>query len=241
MEKFVVTFARGFGTGGKEIASLLARDLGVHCYENRLLTLASQMSGLDEKLFQEVNEKVRTSGGFSNLMKGLPRARNYIARNEKFVSDDKLFEYQSGIIRNLADQETCVIVGKCADYVLRDRSNVVSVYIEAPRAFCVERTMEHMGVTQEVANATIRQTDKYRADYYAYYTKGRDWTNPINYDMTLNSEKVGIGDCVKLIEQYLVIKGFVRPDELPAAGGEDPQKAARASAAAGQPAENTNK
>ncbi|MBR1860783.1 MAG: cytidylate kinase-like family protein [Lachnospiraceae bacterium] len=214
MERFVVTFARGFGTGGKEIASLLAKELGIHCYENRILTLASQMSGLDEKLFQEVNEKIRDKGGFSNFLKGLPRSRNYIARNEKFVSDDKLFEYQSEIIRNLADRESCVIVGKCADYVLRDRTNVVSVYIEAPRMFCVERTMEHMGVTEEVAHATISSTDKYRADYYAYYTHGNYWTNPVNYDMTLNSEKVGIENCVKLIEQYLMIKGFITASDV---------------------------
>lgn len=212
MENFVVTFARGFGSGGKEIASELARNLGIHCYENRILTLASQMSGLDEKLFQEVNEKIRGNGGFSSFLKGLPRSRNYITRNEKFVSDDRLFEYQSKIIRNLADQESCVIVGKCADYVLRDRQNVVSVYIEASRAFCVQRTMEHMGVTKEVAHATISKTDKYRADYYKYYTHGNYWTNPVNYDITLNSEKVGVENCVKLLEQYLVIRGFITPD-----------------------------
>ena len=214
MKRFVVTFARGFGSGGKEIASLLAKDLGVHCYENRILTLASQLSGLSENVFNEVNEKIRKTGGFSNFMRGLPRSRNYIARNEKFVSDDRLFEYQSEIIKNLADQETCVIVGKCADYVLKGRPNVVSVYIEAPRAFCLKRTIEHMGVTEDVANATITQTDKFRADYYKYYTHGNYWTNPVNYDMTLNSERVGINDCVKIIEDYLVLKGFVTRDEI---------------------------
>ena len=214
MKRFVVTFARGFGSGGKEIASLLAKDLGVHCYENRILTLASQLSGLSENVFNEVNEKIRKTGGFSNFMRGLPRSRNYIARNEKFVSDDRLFEYQSEIIKNLADQETCVIVGKCADYVLKGRPNVVSVYIEAPRAFCLKRTIEHMGVTEDVANATITQTDKFRADYYKYYTHGNYWTNPVNYDMTLNSERVGINDCVKIIEDYLLLKGFVTRDEI---------------------------
>ena len=214
MKRFVVTFARGFGTGGKEIASSLAKELGIHCYENRILTLASQMSGLDEKLFQEVNEKIRNNGGFSSFLKGLPRSKSYIARNEKFISDDKLFEYQSQIIKNLASQESCVIVGKCADYVLRDCQNVVSVYIEAPRAFCVRRTVEHMGVTEEVAHATITQTDKFRADYYQYYTHGNYWTNPVNYDITLNSEKVGLKNCVKLIEQYLIIKGFITPDMI---------------------------
>ena len=164
MERFVVTFARGFGSGGKEIASMLAKDLGIHCYENRILTLASQMSGLDEKLFLDINERVRGNGGFTSFLRGLPRSRQYIARNEKFVSDDRLFEYQLQIIHNLADQESCVIVGKCADYVLRDRQNVVSIYIEAPRAFCLERTMQKMKVSADVAAATIENTDKYRAD-----------------------------------------------------------------------------
>ena len=161
------------------------------------------MSGLDERLFQDVNEKVREHGGFSSFMRGLPRARSYIARTERFTSDDELFGYQCEIIRNLADQESCVIVGKCADYVLRDRENVVSVYID-------------MGVTEKVAHATISRTDQYRADYYAYYTHGNYWTNPVNYDMTLNSEKVGIHDCVRLIEQYLLIKGFVDADDIKA-------------------------
>ncbi|MBO7363025.1 MAG: cytidylate kinase-like family protein [Lachnospiraceae bacterium] len=214
MEKFVVTFARGFGSGGKEIASLLAKDLGIHCYENRILTLASQLSGLDENLFNAVNEKIRTNGGFSGFLRGLPRSKNYIAKNENFVSDDNLFEYQCEIINSLADQESCVIVGKCADFVLKGRDNVVSVYIEAPRAFCLQRTIEHMGVTPEVANATITQTDKYRADYYAYYTHGNYWTNPVNYDMTLNSERVGIENCVKVIEDSLIIRGFITGDDI---------------------------
>ena len=75
---FVVTFARGFGSGGKEIASKLAHELGINCYENRILTLASQLSGLDEEVFKAVDEKVRTNGGFSNFLRGLPKARGYI-------------------------------------------------------------------------------------------------------------------------------------------------------------------
>lgn len=218
MENFVITFARGFGTGGKAIASQLAKELGIHCYENRILTLASQLSGLDENIFQEVNEKMRETSGFSSFLRGLPRSRRYISRNEKFVSDDKLFEYQSEIIKNLAEKESCVIVGKCADYVLKGKPNVVSIYIEAPRAFCVNRTMENMGVTKEVANATIERTDKFRADYYEYYTHGNYWTNPVNYDMTLNSERVGVQNCVKTIEQYLIIKELITPDMIHPAG-----------------------
>ena len=148
MDNIVITVARGFGSGGKEIASKVAKDLGISCYENRILTLASQLSGLDEELFNEVNERVREKGGFAAFMKGLPRARNYITKG-KFVSDDTLFEYQKKIIEELAATQSCVIVGKCADWILRGRDNVISLYIEAPRDFCLKRTMEHMQLLQK--------------------------------------------------------------------------------------------
>ena len=102
--------------------------------------------------------------------------------------------------------------------MLRDKPNVVSVYIEAPRDFCVQRTMENMGVTEEVAHATIERTDKFRADYYEYYTHGNYWTNPVNYDMTLNSQKVGVENCVKMIEEYLILKGLITRDMIQPAG-----------------------
>ena len=167
------------------------------------------MSGVDEDIFKMMDEKLSAKGGAASFLRGLPKAKHYITRNEKFKGNDTLFEYQKKIIENLADTESCCIVGKCADYILRGRNNVVSVYIEAPRSFCLERTMEHMGVTEEVAAETIKNTDKYRADYYAYYTRGNYWTNPINYDLTINSGKVGIEGSVKLIKEYLKIKGLI--------------------------------
>lgn len=203
---YVITVARGFGTGGKEIASKVAKDLGIHFYENKILSLASQLSGLDESIFSEVNEKIREEGSFSTFLNKLPRTKSYITRNEKFVSDEKLFEYQKQIIENLAETESCVIVGKCADWILRGNPNVISIYIEAPRAFCVERTMKNMKVDKAVANSTIAATDKFRAEYYSSYTHGHSWTDPVNYDLTLNSERVGVDNCVTLIKDYLKIK-----------------------------------
>ena len=205
MEHIIITVARGFGSGGKEIASKVAKDLGIHCYENRILTLASQLSGLDVDLFNSVNERMSKTG-FAAYLRGLPRSRNYIAREEKFASDDQLFSYQRRIIEDLAERQSCVIVGKCADWILRGRDNVISLYIEAPRDFCLKRTMERMKVPEAVAASTIAKTDKYRADYYKYYTHGNYWTNPINYDLTLNSEKVGVENCVAIIENYVKIK-----------------------------------
>lgn len=204
MNNYVVTVARGFGSGGKEIASRLAKELGISCYENRILTLASQLSGIDEHVFAEVNEKMRESF-FSGLLKGLPRRKAPKVEGE-FVSDDRLFEFQKQIILNLAASESCVIVGKCADWILKDHPNVVSVYIEAPREYCRPRVMEKMQVSAEIADRSITNTDKYRAEYYAHYTGGNYWTNPVNYDMTLNSARVGEDKCVELIKNYLHIK-----------------------------------
>lgn len=210
-KKFVVTFARGFGTGGKEIASKLAKELGIHCYENRILSLASEMSGYAEEKFFEANEKLMKQKGLSGLLGTMKRTKSshYLARKD-FVSNDELFECQKKIIEELADsEESCVIVGKCADWVLRDYDNVVSIYIEAPRAFCVERTMQNMKCDEDTANRTIAETDKFRADYYEYYTNGNYWTNPVNYDMTLNSERMGIDACVVHIKSLLKLKGYI--------------------------------
>jgi cytidylate kinase len=205
MDNFVVTVARGFGSGGKEIASKLASDLGIACYENRILTLASQLSGLNEDLFLEVNEKIRGKK-FSGLLRGLPRTVKPNPMDTDFISDDRLFEFQKEIITNLANSESCVIVGKCADWILKDFPNVISIYIEAPRAFCVQRIIKKMNVNEETAHTSITKTDQYRAAYYEHYTRGNYWTNPVNYDLTLNSQRVGIDNCITLIKDYLKIK-----------------------------------
>lgn len=205
MDNIVITVARGFGSGGKRIASQVAKDLGIPCYENRILTLASQMSGIDKDVMAEVNEKIRNKGFFKSLLKGLPRTKTPKAEGE-FKSDEHIFALQKQIIENLADTESCIIVGKCADWILRDRPNVISIYIEAPREYCRKEIMMRMQVDAAIADRSISQTDKYRAEYYKYYTGGNYWTNPVNYDLTLNSDRVGFDNCVKIIKEYIKVK-----------------------------------
>ncbi len=205
MNHFVVTVARGFGSGGKVIAAKVAEQINANCYENRILTLASLLSGMDEHYFEQANEKL--SGlKIAQQLSLIPKTVTPKPNEDKFAADDMLFDYQAQIIRRLANTETCVIVGKCADHVLRNYDNVVSVYIEAPRAFCVKRITERMGIQEEEAHKLIEKTDKYRADYYRYYTGGNYWTNPVNYDLTLNSERVGVNNCVKVILDYINLK-----------------------------------
>ena len=99
-----------------------------------------------------------------------------------------------------------MIVGKCADDILKDRKNVVSVYIEAPRAYCLQRVMQRMQISEDEANQLITKTDRYRADYYKFYTHGNYWTNPVNYDITLNSARIDEEGCVQLILHCLKLK-----------------------------------
>lgn len=205
MDNVIITVARGFGSGGKRIASALAKELGLPCYENRILSLASQLSGLDQELFEEVNEKIRGKK-FSGLLRGIPRTIMMKPVHKEFVSDNQLFEFQKKIILNLAQSESCIIVGKCADWILKDFDNVISVYVEAPRDFCLEKVMKKMDVSKETANNSIQKTDEYRAEYYKHYTNGNYWTNPVNYDITINSQRVSFENAVKLLKEYVGLK-----------------------------------
>lgn len=206
MKNFVITIARGFGSGGRQIAAKLADELHVHSYDNRILTLASQYSGYDEHYFKEANETLNGSLITKELL-ALPKMFHPKGQLSKFVSDDRLFEFQKKIIEKLAETESCVILGKCADYILKDYDNVFSVYVEAPRAYCRQRVLDRMvDITIEEVNELITKTDKYRADYYKYYTGGNYWTNPINYDITLNNGRLGDDKSVQIILEAMKIK-----------------------------------
>ncbi|HIZ80325.1 MAG TPA: cytidylate kinase-like family protein [Candidatus Lachnoclostridium stercorigallinarum] len=206
MKNFVVTIARGFGSGGRQIAAKLADELGIHSYDNRILKLAAQYSGYPEHYFREADETLQGNLIEKQLL-ALPKKFHTSGHLSRFVSDDRLFDFQKIIIEKLADTESCIIVGKCADYILKDYDNVVSVYVEAPRAYCLQRVLERMDdITLEEADELITRTDKYRADYYKYYTGGNYWTNPVNYDITINNARLGDEKSVQLIIETMRIK-----------------------------------
>lgn len=206
MDNFVITIARGFGSGGKQIGLALSKQLGIPCYESQILSMASNYSGINKDLFFQVDEKLRGYHLIKRLMKSANKDDIVEPMDKSFISDVNLYNIQAKIIKELAKQQSCIIIGKCANHLLRDYENTVSVYIEAPRAFCVKNVIERLGVTEEEAHRMIYQTDRYRADYYKYYTGGETWTNPVLYDMTLNSDRMGMDKCTELIIQYLKIK-----------------------------------
>lgn len=202
---YVITIARGFGSGGKEIGMKLSKELGIPCYDRQILTMASDHSGIDESIFVENDEKLRGKY-IANFLRRVPITGVLEPWDKDFVSDVNVFNIQSEIIRSLAATESCIIIGKCADDILRDYKNVISIYVEAPRAACVKSIMEKMKVSRERANKLIASTDKYRSNYYSYYTGGKNWTNPINYDMVLNSDRIGRDKCVEVIKNFIKIK-----------------------------------
>ena len=202
MQGYVITIARGFGRGGKEIGVKLGQRLGIPCYEQQILKMASEHSGINEALFNMADEKLGKGG----LLRGLPFDYVVEPSDKRFTSNNNLFNIQSEIIKKLASEMSFIVIGKCEDYVLKDFCNVASFYIEAPRADCVASIVKKLGVTEQEAHRLIEKTDKYRADYYKYYTNGNYWTNPVNYDMTLNSSRVGRDRCVDVIENYIKVK-----------------------------------
>lgn len=202
---YVITIARGFGSGGKEIGSDLAERLGIPCYERQILQMASEYSGLSEEMFINVDEKIRGLY-IKNMLAKFAFPKEVQPQSRRFESDINLFCIQAEIIRELAKKNSCVILGKCADHILKDFDNVASFYVEAPRTACIESIMRKTGVDEREAEKLIVRTDRFRAEYYHFYTGGNYWTNPVNYDLTLNSARLGRKKCADVMIEMMKIK-----------------------------------
>lgn len=206
MEKFVITIARQYGSGGRTIGEMLADKLGIHFYDKELMKLASEDSGINESLFNTADEKVKQSV-FSKMFKTDKAYKGDVLAptSDEFVSDDNLFNYQAKVVKALAEKENCVIVGRCADYVLKDYDHVLSVFIHGPKDFCMQEAAKKINLTGKELEKFIAKTDKERADYYKYYT-GREWTDARNYDLCLDSSKLGFERCVEEIIAYMNVR-----------------------------------
>lgn len=204
MDNVVITVARQYGSGGKTIAGMLAKELGINCYGREILRMASEESGINERLFGLNDEKIK-GAGLLKLLKRPYEGELISPESSGFVSDENLFNYQAKVIKELAKSESCVIVGRCADYVLKDFPNVVSVFIHADKEFCLEQAMERNSMSPKEMQRFIEKTDKYRGDFYKYYT-GHEWSDARNYHLCLDSGKLGFEKCVQEIKSYMSIR-----------------------------------
>lgn len=204
MENYVITIGRGYGSGGRTIGKMLAEELGIHYYDRELLRLASDESGINEELFGKADEQLKRSLLYRIARKEY-RGELIPPDNEDFVSNDNLFSYQAKVIRKLAEEESCVVVGRCADYILKDMDNVIKVFVHASLEDCVKRLEGMMSSPAKELEKKIIETDKRRAAYYRYYT-GREWDAARNYDLCINSKRLGFDKGVKIIRDYLEVR-----------------------------------
>ena len=200
MANCVITIARGFGSGGRTIGKLLAARLDIDYYNDDLIKLASEESGINLELFGKADERVK-----ANLFKKYKRSYGewtLSPDSDRFVSDDNLFNYQAKIIKALADKSDCVIIGRCADYILKDNENVARIFVYADKPACLSRVTELYGMLPDEAEKKIASIDKARASYYKYYT-GNEWNDVRNFDLCLNTSDISFEKAVDIICDYL--------------------------------------
>jgi len=204
MDHFIITIARQYGSGGKTIAEMLAKELNIPCYNREIIKMASEDSGISETLFAEYAEKLNM-GPIKKLMKGVYKGEVLSPESAKFVSEDNLFNFQAKIIKGLADTESCIIVGRCANWILRDRTNVVSVFVHADHDFLMEKALERNSMTTKEMEKYIAKVNKHRSEFYKYYT-GSEWSDATSYDLCLDSGKLGFDKCAEAIKNYMKIR-----------------------------------
>ncbi|MBE6580921.1 MAG: cytidylate kinase-like family protein [Ruminococcaceae bacterium] len=200
MTNFTVTISRGFGSGGRTIGKMLAERLGIHFYDREIMELASEKSGISLDLFDKADEAGKVAF-FKRYDRSYGKQIIPPDRGE-FTSDDNLFNFQAKVIKEVADREDCVIVGRCADHVLADKKNVLRIFIYSSMDFCIDKVVELYGLSRKEAERKIEKIDRARSTYYRYYT-GSDWDNARNYDLCLNTEELGFERCVDIIEYYV--------------------------------------
>ena len=207
MENFVITVGRYCGSGGSVVANMLAERLGVEVYDRKILALASDHSGINEETFEQADEDLRRS-----LLYKVSRSAydgEPIPSGDGSATSDtanqNLYNYQARVIKGLADSSSCVIIGRCADYVLRDRYNVLRVFISSTRESRADHESKRSRMTISEALQKVDRVDRKRGDYYRFYT-GQEWADPAQYDLCLNTDVYTYEQCVDLIIAALKIK-----------------------------------
>ena len=196
MKHIIINVGRQLGSGGHDIGRMLALDFQAKYYDRELLNLAAKESGLSEKIFEQNDEKKGFFRGLFNI--GAPHVSGY----KPDLSQESLFQFQSDAIRKAAKQGSCVFVGRCADYVLRDFDNTVNIFITASMDYRVEQIMNKQHMNAEAARRFIEQGEGKRADYYNYYT-GKKWGSAESYDLCIDSSILGLMETEKLIAQFI--------------------------------------
>ena len=193
MKKRIITISRQFGSGGHSIATAAAERMGIAFYDNQLITEVARQSGLSEEFIRENEEYASHSNSFLYQL-AMSTAGTYGYPSVY----QKLYEAQTKVIRDIADKEPCIIVGRCADYILKDRADCLHVFIHADNEHRATHILEKYGATDKTISQRIKDKDNRRRNYYRFHTD-REWGVAANYNLALDSGVLGEELCVDLI------------------------------------------
>lgn len=200
-EKYIISIGRQLGSGGREIAQKLAERLNIPVYDKKLLEIAAKETGLDATVFENADEKESNP-----LMRGIFALKGAMSAYPiglgSCMDGDRLFELQSEAMRNLMEKESCIIIGRCAEYVLRDHPRMHSIFVTADIADRVKRIMAHDGVNEAKAKEIAQKGDKKRKAYHDYYANS-GWGEAETYDLCINSSRLGIEGSVEIIHRFI--------------------------------------
>ena len=200
-EKYIISIGRQLGSGGREIAQKLAERLNIPVYDKKLLEIAAKETGLDCTVFENADEKESNP-----LMRGIFALKGAMSAYPiglgSCMDGDRLFELQSEVMRNLVEKESCIIIGRCAEYVLRDHPRMHSIFVTADIADRVKRIMAHDGVNEAKAKEIAQKGDKKRKAYHDYYANS-GWGEADTYDLCINSSRLGIEGSVEIIHRFI--------------------------------------
>ncbi len=199
MKHMIINVGRQVGAGGQEIGRMLAEDFDAKFYDRELLNLAAKESGFSEKFFKQNDEKKGFLRGLLNVQTPHLSGGNLYGSN---FSQERLFQFQSDAIRKAAQEGSCVFLGRCADYVLRDFDNVVNVFITASMDFRIQLVSKVKELDAEHARKLIEHVESRRAQYYNYYT-GKKWGAAESYDLCIDASILGLEETEKLIAEFI--------------------------------------
>lgn len=199
--KFVINIGRQLGSGGKEIGEKLAKRLDISFYDKELINLASKESGLCKELFEKADEKPSQTIVSSFLGARFSLFTDSSISYANYLSNDALFKIQSDVIRKLAAEKSCLFVGRCADYILRDYPHTANIFITSSKEERIKRLRKENQLTEEEAKELMHRTDKKRSEYYNYYSY-KTWGAASTYHLCIDSSILGIDNTVLFIEEF---------------------------------------
>ncbi len=198
----VIAIGRQYGSGGREIGEILSDMMGIPFFDRELVAIAAEKSGVSKDVYSHIDETATNSLLYA-LSTGAYTLSSHFTTVNDLPLNDKLYIIQTNLIKDIVkDNGSCVIVGRCADYILKDDPRCVSVFIHAPLKARVQRIMEKEGLSAVAAESRIIKTDKKRANYYNFYTN-REWGDINNYELCINSAVLGKQKTAEMILEYV--------------------------------------